>query len=388
MVIIKVNMQHREGTSWQSYPYRPSCRLCARLLTSCVKVFDQAAIEKRIRELNEQAESPDFWNSDEAQSVTIELSRLQSKLEKLKSKANEIEDIETLAELLSETPDAELEKEFYSRAEKLEREIEKDQALALLDGEYDANDAIMTIHAGAGGLDSQDWAEMLYRMYMRWAENNGYKVKLLDEQTAQEAGIKSVTISIAGEYAYGYLRGEQGVHRLVRISPFDSAKRRHTSFASVEVMPVLPDSVEIEIRPEDLKLDTFRSSGAGGQYVNMTDSAVRITHMPTGIVVSCQTERSQHLNRASAMQVLRSKLFEITLRERQEQLENIQGEKRTVAWGSQIRSYTLQPFQLIKDHRSGCEIGNVQAVLDGDIDELIMCFLRFQKTGKSQKSGE
>lgn len=357
-------------------------------MTSCVKVFDQRGIENRIKELNQQTERPGFWTSDTAQTATIELSRLQSKLEKLKQKAVEAEEIETLAELLGETHDAELEKEFYARAEKLEKEIEKDRTLALLDGEYDANDAIMTVHAGAGGLDSQDWAEMLYRMYMRWAENSGCKVRLLDEQAAPEAGIKSVTVSVAGEYAYGYLKGEQGVHRLVRISPFDSAKRRHTSFASVEVMPVLPDSVEIEIRPEDLKMDTFRSSGAGGQYVNMTDSAVRITHLPTGIVVSCQTERSQHLNRASAMQVLRSKLFEITLRERREQLENIKGEKRTVAWGSQIRSYTLQPFQLIKDHRSGCEIGNVQAVLDGDIDGLIMCFLRFQKTGKPQKSEE
>ena len=224
-------------------------------------------------------------------------------------------------------------------------------------------------------------------MYVRWAEDHNYSIKLIDELPDQEAGIKSVTFSINGDYAYGYLKGEQGVHRLVRISPFDSQKRRHTSFASVEVMPVLPDSVEIEIRPEDLKMDTFRSSGAGGQYVNMTDSAVRITHIPTGIIVSCQTERSQHMNRATAMQVLRSKLFEKILRERQDQLDNIQGEKRTVAWGSQIRSYTLQPFQLIKDHRSGCEIGNVQSVLDGDIDELIMSFLRYQKTGKSLSDG-
>lgn len=355
-------------------------------MTSCVRVFDHAGAENRIKELNKLAEAPDFWSSEEAQAVTIELSKLQNKLEKLRSDENEIADIEALAELLNEAVDPELEKEFYSRAEKLTKAIEKDQTLALLDGEYDVNDAIMTIHAGAGGLDSQDWAEILYRMYVRWAENNGYKVKLLDELASQEAGIKSVTIAINGEYAYGYLNGEQGVHRLVRISPFDSAKRRHTSFSSVEVIPALPDSVELEIRPEDLRVDTFRSSGAGGQHVNMTDSAVRITHIPSGIVVTCQTERSQHLNRASAMQVLRSKLFEITLRERQEQLDNIQGEKRTVAWGSQIRSYTLQPFQLIKDHRSGCETGNVQAVLDGDIDEFIMCFLRFKKTGKPQKS--
>lgn len=353
---------------------------------SCVTVFDQAQIENRLGELNARSELPDFWNSDEAQAVTIELSRLQSKLEKLRSKTEEVSDIEALAELLSEADDAELEKEFYSRAEKLSGEIEKERTLTLLDEEYDSSDAIVTIHAGAGGLDSQDWAEMLYRMYMRWAENSGYKVRLLDEQSAPDAGIKSVTVTVSGEYAYGYLKGEKGVHRLVRISPFDSAKRRHTSFASVEIMPVLPENVEIEIRPEDLKLDTFRSSGAGGQYVNMTDSAVRITHIPSGIVVSCQTERSQHMNRASAMQVLRSKLFEITLRERQEELENIQGEKRAAAWGSQIRSYTLQPFQLVKDHRSGCEAGNVQAVLDGAIDELIMCFLRFRKTGKPQKS--
>ena len=242
----------------------------------------------------------------------------------------------------------------------------------------------MTIHAGAGGLDSQDWAQMLCRMYMRWTETRGYAVKVIDELPDQEAGIKSVTFSVSGDYAYGYLKGEQGVHRLVRISPFDSAKRRHTSFASVEVVPVLPESVQIEIRPEDLKMDTFRSSGAGGQYVNMTDSAVRITHIPTGIIVSCQTERSQHMNRATAMQVLRSKLFERMMRERQEQLDSIQGEKRSIAWGSQIRSYTLQPFQLVKDHRSGCEIGNVQAVLDGSIDELIIAYLRFLKSDKKQ----
>ena len=242
----------------------------------------------------------------------------------------------------------------------------------------------MTIHAGAGGLDSQDWTQMLCRMYMRWTETRGYAVKVIDELPDQEAGIKSVTFSVSGDYAYGYLKGEQGVHRLVRISPFDSAKRRHTSFASVEVVPVLPESVQIEIRPEDLKMDTFRSSGAGGQYVNMTDSAVRITHIPTGIIVSCQTERSQHMNRATAMQVLRSKLFERMMRERQEQLDSIQGEKRSIAWGSQIRSYTLQPFQLVKDHRSGCEIGNVQAVLDGSIDELIIAYLRFLKSDKKQ----
>ncbi|MDR3332989.1 MAG: PCRF domain-containing protein, partial [Synergistaceae bacterium] len=212
-------------------------------------------------------------------------------------------------------------------------------------------------------------------------ESRKFVPRVLDEQRDQEAGIKSVTFEAKGDFAYGYLKGEQGVHRLVRISPFDSARRRHTSFSSVEVLPVLPESVEVEIRPEDLKMDTFRSSGAGGQHVNMTDSAVRITHIPSGIIVSCQVERSQHMNRATAMQVLRSRLYERTIRERREQIETLQGEKRVIAWGSQIRSYTLQPFQLIKDHRSGCEIGNVYSVLDGDIDELVMAYLRYVKTG-------
>ena len=350
---------------------------------NCVKVFDLPSIEARLKELHKKTECPDFWGSDEAQAVSREFSRNQAQLDKISEMQSELDEISAITELLSDAADVELEKEFYERAKSLTDAIEKYQTLVLLDGEYDAGDAILTVHAGAGGLDSQDWAQMLYRMYMRWAEDHRYTVKLIDELPDQEAGIKSVTVSLSGDYAYGYLKGEQGVHRLVRISPFDSAKRRHTSFASVEVMPVLPDSVEVEIRPEDLKMDTFRSSGAGGQYVNMTDSAVRITHVPSGIIVSCQTERSQHMNRATAMQVLRSKLFERTLRERQEQLDTIQGEKRAIAWGSQIRSYTLQPFQLIKDHRSGCEIGNVQAVLDGSIDELIMSYLRFQKNYKT-----
>jgi len=342
----------------------------------------------KIDEFHKITDSPNFWNSEQAQAISQNLARVESRMDKFKAVQHEEEELETLAEMLNDADDKDLSVEFYERADALSKKMDDYKIYILLDGEYDSGDAIMMVHSGAGGLDAQDWAGMLYRMYTRWAEEHKYSIKLIEELPDQEAGIKSVTISISGDYAYGYLKGEQGVHRLVRISPFDSAKRRHTSFASVEVLPILPDSVEIEIRPEDLKLDTFRASGAGGQYVNMTDSAVRITHIPTGIIVSCQTERSQHMNRATAMQVLRSKLFEKQSRERQEQLDNIQGEKRAIAWGSQIRSYTLQPFQLVKDHRSGCEIGNVQSVLDGNIDELIMSYLRFIKTGKSSSESE
>jgi peptide chain release factor 2 len=249
----------------------------------------------------------------------------------------------------------------------------------MMDEEYDDSNAILSIHPGAGGHDSQDWAEMIMRMYLRWAEAKGFKVTVLDLIEDEEAGIKSATILVAGEYAYGYLKSERGVHRLVRISPFDTAKRRHTSFASLNVSPELPDDVEIEIEQEDLRIDTYRSGGAGGQHVNMTDSAVRITHIPTGIVVSCQNERSQHMNRHSAMQVLRGRLYEKMLQERQEQMNVIQGEKKEIGWGSQIRSYVMHPYTLVKDHRTNMEKGNVQGVMDGDIDDFIQTYLRFRK---------
>jgi peptide chain release factor 2 len=348
-----------------------------------VTVFDEPALKNRLAGLTAKTLEEGFWDKPDARDVTREMSALQSRLDKTRAVDGEFAELETLAELLSGASDAELEAEFYERAGVLEKTIAAEQIYILLDEEYDVSDAIVSVHAGAGGLDSQDWCEMLFRMYARWAETRGFAVSVLDELRDQEAGIKSVTFEVKGEFAYGYLKGEQGVHRLVRISPFDAAHRRHTSFSSVEVLPILPDSVEIEIRPEDLKTDTFRSSGAGGQHVNMTDSAVRITHVPTGIIVSCQVERSQHMNRAIAMRVLRSKLFERTMRERREHIESLQGEKRAIAWGSQIRSYTLQPFQLVKDHRSGLEIGNVHAVLDGDLDELMMAYLKFAATGKT-----
>jgi peptide chain release factor 2 len=346
-----------------------------------VTVFDLPGLEAKSALLTKETLEPGFWERGGAGSVSRELAAVQTRIGRWRDLERERLEMEALAEILSEEDDPELSAEFYERSAKLAKSVEAERIYVLLDEEHDISPAIVTVHAGAGGLDSQDWCEMLYRMYLRWAESRRFGVRVLDELRDQEAGVKSVTFEVSGDFAYGYLKGEQGVHRLVRISPFDSAKRRHTSFASVEVLPVIPESVEVDIRPEDLKMDTFRSSGAGGQHVNMTDSAVRITHLPTGIVVSCQIERSQHMNRATAMGVLRSRLFERTLRERRERIESLQGEKRVIAWGSQIRSYTLQPFQLVKDHRSECEIGNVYAVLDGDIDELIMAYLKFLKTG-------
>lgn len=324
----------------------------------------------------------DFWSREDAQDVTREFSRLQGRMEAWKAVKAEIEELQAIADLLAEEKDPDLEEEFYSRAPNLEKNIKDRQLLLLLNEEYDDSNAILSIHPGAGGLDSQDWAEMIFRMYLRWAEERGFKTRVLELAEDDEAGIKSATILVTGDYAYGYLKSERGVHRLVRISPFDTAKRRHTSFASLNVSPELPDDVEIEINPEDLRIDTYRSGGAGGQHVNMTDSAVRITHLSTGIVVSCQNERSQHMNRHSAMQVLRGRLFERMLQEKQEQMNVIQGEKKEIGFGSQIRSYVMHPYTMVKDHRTGLEKGNVQGVLDGDIDDFIQSYLRFRKLGR------
>ena len=278
--------------------------------------------------------------------------------------------------MLREGDDAELQAEFDRRAVELRRTMEHASLLLLLNEEYDTANAILTVHAGSGGLDSQDWAEMLLRMYLRYAEREGFKATVLEATNDEEAGIKSATVMMEGDHAYGFLKAERGVHRLVRISPFDAAHRRHTSFASVLVSPEFSDDVDVEVRAEDLKIDTFRASGAGGQYVNRTDSAVRITHIPTGIVVTCQNERSQHMNRQVAMHVLKSRLYELALQERQDQLASVVGDKKESTWGSQIRSYVLHPYTLVKDHRTGFEKGNVQAVLDGDIGEFIMEYLR------------
>lgn len=319
---------------------------------------------------------PDFWSTEGHEDTLKELSDVNAKTERYKHIQSEYEELNTLAELLNETEDSELESEFEQRTLNLKNELERLNLLMLLNEEYDSSNAILMIHAGSGGLDSQDWAGMLMRMYLRYCERENFKTNVIEATTDEGDGIKNSTILVQGEYAYGFLKAERGVHRLVRISPFDSAHRRHTSFASVLVSPEFNDDVDVEIKPEDLKVDTFRASGAGGQYVNRTDSAVRITHIPTGIVVTCQNERSQHMNRQMAMHVLKSRLYEIALREREEELASVVGDKKEAAWGSQIRSYVLHPYTMVKDHRTNYEKGNIQSVLDGDISGFIMEYLK------------
>lgn len=311
-----------------------------------------------------------------------ELSFHQGKVKLYYELEKELEDLKTLYELAVEENDDSLEPEMEEGVKKLTQHFETLELEILLSGPYDRNNAIITLHAGAGGTEAQDWVSMLYRMYVRWGERHGFKVETLDLLPGEEAGIKSVTLSLAGENAYGYAKAEKGVHRLVRISPFDASGRRHTSFASVDVIPeVAEENEEIQIPPEDLKIDTFRSGGAGGQHVNKTESAVRITHLPTGIVVACQSERSQIQNRAYAMRVLQAKLLELKRKQQEEEISEIRGEQQDIAWGSQIRSYVFHPYNLVKDHRTNIETANTGAVMDGEIDEFIAGYL--QKTKKT-----
>lgn len=307
-----------------------------------------------------------------------ELNAVKDEIEPLESFEEELEDALLTLELIEEEPDEGLREELSASVETLEKDYDKLFLSTLLSGEYDKNDAILSIHAGAGGTEAQDWASMLARMYARYVERSGFTLEELDENRDVEAGLKSITYLVHGKNAYGYLKTEKGVHRLVRISPFDSAKRRHTSFASVDVTPDLPDDVEIEINPEDLRIDTYRSSGKGGQHVNKTDSAVRITHIPTGVVVQCQNERSQFQNKDRAMKMLYAKLLQIREEEKRETIEDIQGQYSQIAWGSQIRSYVFHPYTLVKDHRTGYEVGNVQAVMDGELQGFIDASLRKQ----------
>ncbi len=321
--------------------------------------------------------APSFWDDPEKARETMQqANRIEGWIEPWKELKEKSSDLRELAGLLETDPDPDLEKEWAAEIRRLERAVEALELRTMLQGEDDHRDAILTIHPGAGGTESQDWAEMLSRMYTRWAEDHGYAVEVLDLQPGEEAGIKSVTIQIEGEYAYGHLKAEKGVHRLVRISPFDSQSRRHTSFASVFVYPEVDESIEIEIDPGDLRVDTFRASGAGGQHVNKTDSAIRITHEPTGIVVSCQQERSQHKNRATAMKMLRAALYERALEEKEQEKAALEATKKEIGWGSQIRSYVFQPYTMVNDHRTELKVTDVHGVMDGDLDPFIEAYLK------------
>jgi len=350
---------------------------CGHGRWNCENIFDLAGKAKELARLEEIASAPEFWNdSEEAQKVGRRLASLKGEIERWESLYRRVEDAYALGELADEADDADSYRELEALLPALEAEVRAEEFTLMLSGEHDADNAILNIHPGAGGIESQDWAAMLMRMYLRWAERRGFQTEILDYQEGEPAGIKNVTILVSGPYAYGYLRAERGIHRLVRISPFDANARRHTSFASVHVTPEIEDEVEVEIKPEDLRVDTFRAGGPGGQHVNRTDSAVRLTHLPTGIVVSCQNERSQHKNRATAMRILRSRLYDY-YRELQEQEQaKLGGEKSDIGWGNQIRSYVFQPYRMVKDHRTGYETGNIEAVLDGEIDEFIEAYLK------------
>ncbi len=342
-------------------------------------LFDLDALNIRISENEAQMANPDFWNNQkEAQKLIEETNELKIKHDNFKELADKLDELEVLLELVKIEPDKEMIAELDEKIESAQKKMNSYQLTLLLNGKYDKSNAILEIHPGAGGTESQDWGSMLLRMYDRWAQQHNFSVEVLDYQAGDEAGIKSVSLMIKGTNAYGYLRSEKGVHRLVRISPFDAAGRRHTSFASVNVMPELGDDVEVELRPEDVKMEVFRASGAGGQHINKTSSAVRLIHIPTGIVVSSQAQRSQFQNRATAESMLRSKLYQLKLEEQEKKKAEIQGQQLEIGWGSQIRSYVFHPYSLVKDHRTNYETGNAQSVMDGDLDGFINAFLQYE----------
>ena len=342
-----------------------------------MNLFDIPRLEKELSELEAETSNPEFWNNNENTSTVLsKIKILKNKYSKYQELEKECNNLIELSELLKEEYDEEIAIDIIKNTKKQQKNLEKLELETLLSGKYDSNNSIVTIHPGAGGTESQDWAEMLYRMYTRWATKNDYEVKELDYLEGDEAGLKSVTFVIIGQNSYGYMKCEKGVHRLVRISPFDSGGRRHTSFASVEVLPEITDDIEININPDDLRIDTYRASGAGGQHINKTSSAVRITHIPTNIVVACQSERSQIQNRETAMKMLKSKLFDLKEQEHKEKIEDLKGEQREIAWGSQIRSYVFCPYTMVKDHRTNYEVGNVQSVMDGDLDGFMESFLK------------
>ncbi len=329
-----------------------------------------------MKDLQDKTLSPGFWNDPQkAQKVTQKINDHKEAVDNVTKIKEEIENANLAIEILEGEEDKKLEKELLQNLDAIKISLEDLEKKAFLSDKYDSYPAVVTIHPGAGGTESQDWAEMLLRMYTRWAEKRKFSFIITDHQTGEEAGIKNATFTVSGKNGYGLLKSEKGVHRLVRISPFDTSKRRHTSFASVDVIPLIENNIDVKINKEDLRIETYKSSGAGGQHVNVTDSAVRITHVPTGVVVQCQNERSQILNRQTAMQILKSKLFEVEYQKSKDEIEKVRGEKKEIGWGNQIRSYTLQPYQLIKDHRTGIEVGDVDSVLDGKIDPFIRGFL-------------
>lgn len=347
------------------------------------------SLKAEVEVLEKESAAPDFWDDMEnSQKVMQKIGSLKAKVTGYESLKSDYEDALVMIELADEEGDLSLLDDCIASVKEIETRVEDMTLSTLLSGEFDGKNALLTFHAGAGGTEAQDWAEMLFRMYNRWGERHGYKVSTLDYLDGDVAGIKSATILVEGENAYGYLKGEMGIHRLVRVSPFDSSGRRHTSFASVEVMPEIDDDVNVEIREEDIKMDVYRASGAGGQKVNKTSSAVRLTHIPTGIVVSCQIERSQHQNREVAMRMLKSKLVEIKERENLERIEDIKGDQKEIAWGSQIRSYVFMPYTLAKDHRTGFEMGNITAVMDGDIDGFINAYLKQKSAQEAEEKAE
>ncbi|MGQ9502195.1 MAG: peptide chain release factor 2 [Anaerolineae bacterium] len=339
--------------------------------------LDIAAKEKEITRLEEESTAPDFWDNQKAAQVHMRrLAVLREEVETWRNLDRRVADALELSELLNADEDEALITELEAEAAELQKTLEQMEFRLRMSGEHDRDDALLSIHAGAGGTESQDWVAMLLRMYLRWAEDKGYKTEILDSLEGEEAGLKSVTVLIEGPYAYGYLRSERGVHRLVRLSPFDAAHRRHTSFALVEVMPNLDDDIEVHINPEDIRMDVYKSSGAGGQHVQKNATAVRLVHIPTGIIVTCQNERSQMQNREMAMRILRGRLYELERQKREEEAARLKGEHIEAGWGNQIRSYVLHPYKMVKDHRTNYEVGNAEAVLDGHIDEFIEAYLR------------
>lgn len=351
-----------------------------------MNLFEISNLEIRLKNLEGKTNDSSFWeDSQNSTKILKEINEIKAKIHTYNNIKNNLQNILQMNDLIQEEKEESLEEELKDSIKNLQKEIDKLEINTLLSGKYDKNNAILTIHPGAGGTESCDWAQMLYRMYTRWALDNGYEVKELDYLDGEEAGLKSVTFLVKGSYAYGYLKGEMGVHRLVRISPFDSGGRRHTSFASLEVLPEISEDIEININPDDLRVDTYRASGAGGQHVNKTSSAVRITHIPTNIVVSCQSERSQIQNRDTAMKMLKSKLLNLKEKEHKDKIEDLKGNQMDIAWGSQIRSYVFCPYTMVKDHRTNYEVGNIQGVMDGDLNDFMDAYLKMESKSQNKE---